>query len=60
MMLSAELMRDQITCLERANEAATKRKHREKKRTQKCGTLIKREGADILAQKDTEQQIERE
>jgi hypothetical protein len=60
MMLLAELMRDQITCLERANEAATKRKQREKKRIKKCGTLKKGEEADILAQKETEQQIERE
>jgi hypothetical protein len=49
MMLSAELMRDQITCLERANEAATKRRQRKKKRIQKRGTLTKGEGEDILA-----------
>jgi hypothetical protein len=60
MMLSAELMRDQITCLERANEAATKRRQRKKKRIQKRGTLTKGEGEDILAQKEADQQIERE
>jgi hypothetical protein len=32
MMLSAELMRDQITSLKRANEAALKWKQRKKKR----------------------------
>jgi hypothetical protein len=32
MMLLAELMRDWIASLERANEAATKRKQRKKKR----------------------------
>ena len=32
MMLSAELMRDRITSLERANKAASKRKQRKKKR----------------------------
>lgn len=48
-MLSAELMRDWITSLERANEAATKRRKRKKKRIQKRGTLTKAEGEDILA-----------
>ena len=43
-MLSAELMRDQITSLERANEAATKRRQRKKKRIQRQGTLTKGEG----------------
>ena len=32
MILSAELMRDRITSLERANEAASARKQRKKKR----------------------------
>jgi hypothetical protein len=59
-MLSAELMRDRITSLERANEVATKRKQRKKKRIQRHGTLTKGEGEDILAQKEAEQQIERE
>ncbi|KAI1522256.1 hypothetical protein PtrSN001A_011837, partial [Pyrenophora tritici-repentis] len=59
-MLLAELMRDQITCLKRANEAATKRRQRKKKRIQKRRTLIKGEGEDILAQKEANQQIERE
>jgi hypothetical protein len=60
MMLSAELMRDRITSLERANEAATKRKQRKKKRIQHQGVLTKGDGEDILAQKEAEQQIERE
>jgi hypothetical protein len=60
MMLSAELMRDRITSLERANEAASKRRQRKKKRIQKQGTLTKGEGEDILAQKEADQQIERE
>jgi len=59
-MLSAELMRDRIASLERANEAATKRGQRKKKRIQKHGTLKKGEGEDILAQKEADQQIERE
>ena len=48
-MLSAELMRDRIASLEKANEAATKRKQRKKKRIQKQGTLTRAEGEDILA-----------
>jgi hypothetical protein len=49
MMLSAELMRDRIASLKRANEAATKRRQRKKKRIQKRRTLTKGEGEDILA-----------
>jgi hypothetical protein len=59
-MLSAELMRDRIASLERANEAASKRRQRKKKRIQKRGTLTKGEGEDILAQKEADLQIERE
>ena len=60
MMLSAELMRDRITSLERANEAATMRRQRKKKQIQKQKTLKKGEGEDILAQKEADQQIEHE
>jgi hypothetical protein len=60
MMLSAELMRDRIVSLERANEAASKRRQRKKKRIQKRGTLTKGEGEDIIAQKEANLQIERE
>jgi hypothetical protein len=60
MMLSAELMRDRIASLERANEAALARKQRKKRRIQKRGTLTKGEGEDILAQREVEQQISRE
>ncbi|RAQ98564.1 putative transposase [Stemphylium lycopersici] len=59
-MLSAELMRDRITSLERANEAASKRKQRKKKRIQQRGFLTKGEGEDILAQHEADQQIARE
>jgi hypothetical protein len=37
MMLSAEVMRDRITSLEKANEAATKRRQRKKKQIQRHG-----------------------
>jgi hypothetical protein len=60
MMLSAELMRDRINSLERVNDVATKRRQRKKKRIQNRGTLTKGEGEDILAQKEADQQIERE
>ena len=49
MMLLAELMRDRIASLKKANKAASVRKQRKKKRIQKQGTLIKGEGEDILA-----------
>jgi hypothetical protein len=57
MMLSAELMRDRITSLERANEAACARKQRKKKRIQKRGVLTKGAGEDLLAQREADQQI---
>jgi hypothetical protein len=60
MMLSAELMRDRITSLERANEAACARKQRKKKRIQKRGVLTKGAGEDLLAQREADQQIARE
>ena len=44
----------------RANEAASKQKQRKKKRIQQRGTLLKGEREDILAQREVEQQIERE
>ena len=60
MILSAELMRDQVTSLEKANEAASARKQRKKKRIQKRGVLTKGAGEDILAQRKADQQIARE
>jgi len=56
-MLLAELMRDQIVSLERANEAALKRKQRKKKRLQKHGVLTKGDGEDLLAQRRISQEI---
>jgi hypothetical protein len=49
MMLLAELMRDRIASLERANEAALRRKQRKKKRLQHQGVLTKGSGEDLLA-----------
>jgi hypothetical protein len=60
MILSAELMRDRIASLEKANEAASARKQRKKKRIQQRGVLIKGAGEDLLAQREADQQIARE
>ncbi|KAH4498458.1 hypothetical protein HBH89_129340 [Parastagonospora nodorum] len=59
-MLSAELMRDRITSLERANQAASARRQRKKRRIQKQGVLTKAAGEDLLAQREADQQIARE
>ena len=56
-MLSAELMRGRIASLEKANEAASKRRQRKKKRIQKRGVLTKGAGEDIIAQRDADEQI---
>ena len=60
MMLSAELMRDRIASLERANKAASARRQRKKKRLQKRGVLTKGAGEDVLAQREADQQLARE
>ncbi|USP81206.1 putative transposase [Curvularia clavata] len=60
MMLSAELMRERITSLERANEAASKRRERKRKRIQKQGVLTKGAGEDIVAQREADEQIAHE
>jgi hypothetical protein len=60
MMLSAELMRDRIASLEKANKAASARKQRKKKQIQKRGVLTKGAGEDLLAQREADQQIARE
>ena len=49
MILSAELMRDRIASLKKANEAATKRRQRKKKRIQKREVLTKKAREDLLA-----------
>jgi hypothetical protein len=59
-MLSAELMRDRIANLERANEAALMRRQRKKTRLQKHRVLIKGAREDMIAQREADQQIARE
>jgi hypothetical protein len=60
MILSAELMKERIASLEKANEAASKRRERKKKRIQKQGVLTKGAGEDMLVQCEADQQIARE
>jgi hypothetical protein len=60
MILSAELMRDRIASLEKANKAASARKQRKKKRIQQRGVLTKGAGEDLLAQREANQQIAHE
>jgi hypothetical protein len=60
MMLSAELMRDRIASLEKANKAASARKQCKRKRIQLRGDLTKGAGEDILAQREADQQITHE
>lgn len=57
MVLSAELMRARIASLERANEGASARKKRKKKRIQQHEVLKKGAGEDILAQREADQHI---
>ncbi|KAF7575923.1 hypothetical protein PtrM4_001630 [Pyrenophora tritici-repentis] len=59
-MLSAKLMRDRISSLEKANSAASARRQRSKRRIQKHGVLTKGAGEDILAQNEADQQIAHE
>ena len=59
-MLSAELMRDRIASLERANTVVSGRRKRKKKRIKKQGVLTKGGGEDLLAQREADQQIAHE
>jgi hypothetical protein len=60
MILSAELMKERVASPEKANEAASKRRERKKKRIQKQRVLTKRAREDILAQREANQQLARE
>jgi hypothetical protein len=60
MVMEMELMRDRITKLEKANQAASQRKKRKRRYIKHRGTLNIGEGADILAQREATKQIERE
>lgn len=57
---SGVLLRDQVAQLQRANEAATNRRERKKKRIQKQGALTKAEGENITTQREVEGQIQGE
>ena len=53
-------MQAEIANLRKANEAATRRKKRQKKRIQQQGSLSKAEGSEIIAQNNVDEQIEQE
>ncbi|KAF2834305.1 hypothetical protein M501DRAFT_598353 [Patellaria atrata CBS 101060] len=50
----------EVANLRRANEAATRRKKRQKKRLQLQGCLTKVEGAELIAQINVDEQIREE
>ena len=53
-------MRDRIASLKMANKIATKRRQRKRKRIQKRGVLTEGAGEDIIAQRETNEQIAHE
>jgi hypothetical protein len=56
-MLLAKLMRDWIASLKKANKTASARKQRKKKCLQYQGVLTKGAGEDLLAQRESAQQL---
>jgi hypothetical protein len=54
------LLKSENAALRKANEAASRRKERRKKRLQKRGTLSIGEGSELIAQNDIDQQIQEE
>ena len=50
-MHQAALLRDTVASLQKANDAATKRKARKKKRIQREGALIMEAGSQITTQR---------
>jgi hypothetical protein len=60
MVHEAVLLREEVKSLQAANEAATNRRSRKKKRIQKRGTLTMAEGTDIIARRDALEQVEAE
>ena len=59
-MHTAVLLQAQVANLQKANEASSRRKKRQKKRIQKQGVLTIAEGSEIIDQNGVDQQIERE
>jgi hypothetical protein len=54
------LLRGQVSSLQKANDAASKRKQRKRKRIQKQGTLTIAEAQEIITQNSVNQQLEGE
>jgi hypothetical protein len=52
------LLKARVAALEQANNAASERKKRKKKRIQKGGTLSQVEAEELIAQRDAEIQLE--
>jgi len=59
-MHSVVLMRSRLASLQMANETATQRRKRQKKRIQKGGVLTKADGQAILEQAGVDEQIDGE
>jgi hypothetical protein len=59
-MCEATLLKNEVSTLQKANNAATKRRGRKKIRLQKHGSLTVAEGAKLAAQKAATQQLEDE
>ena len=59
-MHSSVLVQAEIANLRKANEAATRRRKRQKKRIQQRGSLTKAEGSEIIAQNNVNEQIKGE
>ena len=57
---SHTLLEARVASLEQANQAASERRKRKKKRIQKGGTLSQAEAEDIVGQRDVEVQLEAE
>ena len=57
MMHQVVLLRDEITTLQRANQAATKRRSRKKRRIQKGGNLTVAAGRELTAQKEAAEKV---
>ena len=57
---SHALLEARIATLEQANQAASERRKRKKKRIQKGGTLSQAEAEDIVGQQDVEAQLDAE
>jgi len=54
------LLREEVTALQKANEALSKRRSRKQRRIQKHGSLTVAEGAEIVSQRQATEQLQQE